>query len=97
MTSWYLNPEAISDFENRIEHILTHENKLLNKRWADLSSHIFSFNIENEGEGHLNNGIAPVPDWWCDRSKFMSGILGPKNNILISTGRLHSLTSSGLG
>lgn len=86
VTSWYLDPNAISDYENRIKHILTHKNKILNREWRHLASHIFSFNIQNEGQGHLNNQIAPVPNWWCDRSKFMSGILGSSNTILISTG-----------
>lgn len=87
VTSWYLNLEAISDYENRIEHILMHKNRFLDREWRHLASHIFSFNIENEGEGHLNNDIAPVPNWWCDRSKFMSRILGSENTILISTGK----------
>lgn len=87
VTSWYLNPDAIHDFDNRIEHVLTHKNELLpnSPQWKDLSDYIFAFNIENEAEGHLNNNIAPVPEWWCDRSKFMRGIMG-NSKVLISTG-----------
>ncbi|KAK0384836.1 hypothetical protein NLU13_7314 [Sarocladium strictum] len=84
---WYRDANAIRDFENRIKHILEHRNKLIpgQPAWKDLSSHIFAFNIQNEGQGHLNNNIAPHPSWWCDRAKFMRRIMG-KSRVLISTG-----------
>ncbi|CAG9981788.1 unnamed protein product [Clonostachys byssicola] len=64
---WYSDKNCISDFENRIRHILEHRNARISgsPAWKDLSSHIFSFNIQNEGQGHLNGNIAPHPSW-CD-------------------------------
>uniref|UniRef100_A0A8H7TQ56 mannan endo-1,4-beta-mannosidase n=1 Tax=Bionectria ochroleuca TaxID=29856 RepID=A0A8H7TQ56_BIOOC len=77
---WYSDKNCISDFENRIRHILEHRNARItgSPAWKDLSSHIFSFNIQNEGQGHLNGNIAPHPSWWCDRAKFMRNIMGQR-------------------
>jgi len=88
VTPWYADAGPIADFENRLEHILEHRNALIegSPAWKDLSSHIFSFNIQNEGQGHLNGNIAPRPEWWCDRATFMRGIMG-SSKVLISTGR----------
>ncbi|KAJ1326166.1 mannan endo-1,4-beta-mannosidase [Microdochium nivale] len=84
---WYGDAAPIADFENRVKHILEHRNTLIDgsPAWKDLSSHIFSFNIQNEGQGHLNGNIAPHPEWWCDRATFMRGIMGA-SKVLISTG-----------
>lgn len=87
VTFFYQDASPISDFDNRITHILTHRNALLpnSPQWKDLSSHIFAFNIQNEGQGHLRNNIAPAPQWWCDRSKHMRSVMG-NSAVLISTG-----------
>lgn len=86
-TSWYTSPDAQRDFDNRIKHVLYHRNKKLgNREWRHLASHIFSFNIQNEGQGHLAKSIAPVPDWWCNKSAFIRKHLGSRNTILVSTG-----------
>jgi mannan endo-1,4-beta-mannosidase len=87
VTSWYQDASPVNDFDNRLAHILQHRNTLLPgaPQWKDLSSHIFSFNIQNEGQGHLRNNIAPVPHWWCDRSKKMRALMG-QSAVLISTG-----------
>ena len=60
---WYRDASPIYDFENRLRHVLEHRNNLIDgsPAWKDLSSHIFSFNIQNEGQGHLNGNIAPHP------------------------------------
>jgi mannan endo-1,4-beta-mannosidase len=88
---WYSDSNCISDFENRIRHILEHRNSRIDgsPAWKDLSSHIFSFNIQNEGQGHLNGNIAPHPTWWCDRATFMRSIMG-ESGVLISTGKIAS-------
>ncbi|KAH7081004.1 glycoside hydrolase superfamily [Paraphoma chrysanthemicola] len=87
VTWFYQDPSPIFDFDNRLTHILQHRNQLLPgaPQWKDLSDHIFSFNIQNEGQGHLRGNVAPAPNWWCDRSKKMRGIMG-SSPILISTG-----------
>ncbi|PNS15920.1 hypothetical protein CAC42_4321 [Sphaceloma murrayae] len=87
VTWWYQDPSPIYDFDNRLTHILQHRNQLLPgaPQWKDLPDYIFSFNIQNEGQGHLRGNIAPAPNWWCDRSKKMRSIMG-NSPILISTG-----------
>jgi mannan endo-1,4-beta-mannosidase len=77
----------VADFENRIEHVLEHSNDLIegSPKWKDLSERIFSFNIQNEGQGHLDGNIAPVPNWWCDRAGFMRDVMGD-SKVMISTG-----------
>jgi mannan endo-1,4-beta-mannosidase len=87
VTFFYRDSSPIFDFDNRLTHILQHKNQLLSgaPQWKDLSDYIFSFNIQNEGQGHLRNNIAPAPQWWCDRSKKMRSVMG-NSAILISTG-----------
>ena len=88
MTFWYSDPNSVSDFDNRIAHVLEHSNELIegSPKWKDLSEYIFSFNIQNEGQGHLRSNIAPVPNWWCERAEFMRDIMGD-SEVLISTGK----------
>lgn len=71
-----------------MKHIVNHRNAHLgNKKWSELASHIYAFNIQNEGQGHLNNNNAPVPNWWCDRAKQMRNEMGKGSTVpLISTG-----------
>lgn len=87
VTWWYQDPSPINDFENRLSHILQFRNDLLpgSPQWKDLPDYIFSFNIQNEGQGHLRGNNAPAPNWWCDRSKKMRSVMG-NSPILISTG-----------
>ncbi|KAI4670642.1 uncharacterized protein J4E88_009734 [Alternaria novae-zelandiae] len=87
VTFFYQDASPIFDFDNRLTHILQHRNSLLSgsPQWKNLSDYIFSFNIQNEGQGHLRNNIAPAPEWWCNRSKKMRSIMG-SSAILISTG-----------
>jgi mannan endo-1,4-beta-mannosidase len=94
VTAWYTNPKSVSDFDNRIAHVLEHSNPLIKgaPKWKDLSEHIFSFNIQNEGQGHLDKNTAPVPEWWCDRAKSMRKIMG-HSDVLISTGESLSTMS----
>ena len=89
---WYSDPNPIGDFENRIKHILEHSNTLVegSPQWKDLSDHIFAFNIQNEGQGHLNGNIAPFPQWWCDRATFTRTLMG-ESKVLISTGIVSEL------
>lgn len=52
----------------------------------DLDEYIFSFNLQNEGQGHLNDDNALVPEWWCDRAAFMRDMMGD-SMVMISTGK----------
>ncbi|RPA95779.1 hypothetical protein L873DRAFT_1744754 [Choiromyces venosus 120613-1] len=98
VVSWYQDPSPIYDFDNRMKHIVNHRNPLLgNKKWSELSSYIFSFNIQNEGQGHLNGNVAPVPGWWCDRARQIRNEMGTRSGILISTGGGNEFANSDVG
>ncbi|CAG9952672.1 unnamed protein product [Clonostachys rosea f. rosea IK726] len=64
---WYSDKNCISDFENRIRHILEHRNARItgSPAWKDLSSHIFSFNIQNEGGGNEFPNSDIPENWAC--------------------------------
>lgn len=96
VTSWYSDADSVADFDNRIAHVLEHVNPLIEgtPKWKDLNDYIFSFNIQNEGQGHLNNNTAPVPEWWCDRANLIRNIMG-RSAVLISTGELNRLWKTG--
>jgi mannan endo-1,4-beta-mannosidase len=87
VTSWYSDPDSVTDFDNRVAHILEHSNDLIEgaPKWKDLDEYIVSFNIQNEGQGHLNGNVAPVPGWWCERAERMRERMGD-SEVLISTG-----------
>ena len=94
VTSWYSDHDSVSDFDNRIAHVLEYRNALIEgaPMWKDLPEYIFSFNIQNEGQGHLRGNIAPVPGWWCDRAEFMRKMMGD-SGVLISTGECSPLVN----
>jgi mannan endo-1,4-beta-mannosidase len=94
VTSWYSDPDSVTDFDNRIAHVLEHSNDLIEgaPKWKDLDEYIFSFNIQNEGQGHLNGNVAPVPGWWCERAEWMRERMGD-SEVLISTGEYLFITT----
>lgn len=91
---FYSNPDAIKDFDHRIEHILEHRNHKIagSPKWKDLSEHVFSLEIQNEGQGH-NGDIPPYPHWWCDRSKVMRKLMDC-SKVKISTGGGNAFSNS---
>jgi len=75
---FYTSSEAISDFKNRIEHILTHQNQYFDNRpWSDLTEVIFSIQPENEPRFESN------PSWMGEVTSYMKKI-APK--LLITSG-----------
>lgn len=45
---FYTNNDAISNFKNRIAHVLAHVNPSNGKTWAQSSEYIFAFEAQNE-------------------------------------------------
>jgi mannan endo-1,4-beta-mannosidase len=45
---FYTNTNAISQFKDRITHVLTHVNPINGKTWAQSSEYIFAFEAQNE-------------------------------------------------
>ncbi|KAH0578621.1 hypothetical protein H2248_003759 [Termitomyces sp. 'cryptogamus'] len=79
---FYTNTNAIADFDNRLRHILNFQSPTFDVPWNQLSDAIFSFEIENEAMGHMDQ---VAPGWWCDRANVIRSVLG-NTGIQISTG-----------
>eukprot|EP01102_Stenamoeba_stenopodia_P005032 TRINITY_DN15535_c0_g1_i1.p1 TRINITY_DN15535_c0_g1~~TRINITY_DN15535_c0_g1_i1.p1 ORF type:complete len:421 (-),score=62.75 TRINITY_DN15535_c0_g1_i1:55-1275(-) len=74
---FYLLSEAQADFQNRIDHILEHENPHFGVAWKDLTSVVFSWQPENEPRYYSN------PEWL---GMMTSTIKTLSPNILVTTG-----------
>ncbi|KAF8065048.1 glycoside hydrolase family 5 protein [Lyophyllum atratum] len=81
-SKFYTNANAIADFDKRLRHILNFQSPSFGVPWNKLSDAIFSFEIQNEGMGHMNQ---VAPDWWCGRANVIRSVLGT-TGIQISTG-----------
>ena|SRR3990167_5941717 len=75
--TFYTSNEAIQDFKNRIEHILTHVNPYFRKPWSDLPEVIFSIQPENEPRFEAN------PNWMENVTSYIK-VLAP--SLLVSSG-----------
>ncbi|KAJ1564938.1 hypothetical protein HK405_013584, partial [Cladochytrium tenue] len=83
-TNFYTDSTAQSQFDARINHILTHTNPNFDDRpWYDLDEVVFAFEPQNEGFGHID---FVNPSWYCDRAATIRGLLPADTSILISTG-----------
>ncbi|KAG2174341.1 hypothetical protein INT43_004364 [Umbelopsis isabellina] len=78
---FYLNSNAIADYDKRLQHILAFKYSD-GTPWSQLSNGIFAFNIENEAMGHMN---MVDNQWWCHRSGTIRNALG-SSSIYVSTG-----------
>ncbi|KAJ7584792.1 glycoside hydrolase family 5 protein [Mycena floridula] len=85
--NFHTDSNAISDFDNRIEFILsTHKNKLLgNKPWGELSTHIFGLESMNEPMIYNQTFYKQHLSWICNTSKTIRSFVENKD-ILITTG-----------
>jgi len=84
---FYEQQDAISAFDARLKHVLTHTHKTLGKQWKDLSEYIFAFEAENEAMiGKGADYIAAHQNWQCDRAQTIKSVLGSNSGILVTTG-----------
>ncbi|CAF1398335.1 unnamed protein product [Didymodactylos carnosus] len=80
-SNFYTNSQARQDMYIRARHILTHVNPYYNRQWGSLSQAIFSIQIENESQGHMNKYTS---DWLCDLSIRIRPLVS--NGVLLSSG-----------
>ncbi|GAA5943577.1 uncharacterized protein JCM15063_006462 [Sporobolomyces koalae] len=81
--AFYNDPWAIKMYEQRISHVLNHQNQLMGgQKWKDLSSVVYAFEAQNEPQGYMPN---PNPSWVCDRSGYISSLVGG-SGIQVSSG-----------
>ncbi|CAF0729072.1 unnamed protein product [Adineta steineri] len=80
-SKFYSNEQAKSDFVARLKYLLDHINPHFGQRWGSLNRIIFSFQTENESQGHMSIHNAR---WMCDiNTQIRSSV---NNGILLSTG-----------
>lgn len=48
ISTFYTDDTASSAFDNRIQHVISHQHKTLGKPWSELSDYIFAFEAQNE-------------------------------------------------
>jgi len=83
-SAFYTNSWAATMFDQRITHILNHQNAQMgNAAWKDLDSAIYGFEPENEPQGHMD---LVAPNWVCDRASTLAGLIPAGSSILISSG-----------
>ncbi|CAF2834480.1 unnamed protein product [Rotaria sp. Silwood2] len=62
-STFYSNEQAKTDSVNRLRYLLDHVNPHFGQRWGSLSRVIFSFQIENESQGHM---LTYNVHWMCN-------------------------------
>lgn len=80
-SKFYSNEQAKADFVARLRYLLDHINPHFGQRWGSLSRVVFSFQIENESQGHMSTYTA---QWMCDINTRIRSVIN--NGILLSTG-----------
>ncbi|KPV75112.1 glycoside hydrolase family 5 protein [Rhodotorula graminis WP1] len=90
--SFYTNAWAINMFEDRLSHIMNHQNALMGgQKWADLDEVIYAVEPQNEPQGHMQMASST---WSCDRARYLKSLI--TSNIKVSSGG-GITTSSSLG
>ncbi|CAF3433209.1 unnamed protein product, partial [Rotaria sp. Silwood2] len=80
-SKFYSNERAKTDFVNRLTYLLDHVNPYFGQRWGSLSRIIFSFQVENESQGHISTYNIR---WMCDINMRIRSLVN--NGVLLSTG-----------
>ncbi|GLI69456.1 hypothetical protein VaNZ11_014069 [Volvox africanus] len=69
LTAFYKNAAAAADMDRRFAYIVAHRNPNFgNRSWSNIPEAILGFDIQNEGQAHLLNGVIPNRNWICDRA-----------------------------
>ncbi|KAI0202966.1 beta-1,3-mannanase [Astrocystis sublimbata] len=82
---FYTNSDAISTFQKRISHVMSHKNPNNGKTWAESSEYIFAFEAQNEAD-QPNNHPDTTSKWQCTMAQTIKDNLNGSGDILITTG-----------
>ncbi|KAF4965150.1 hypothetical protein FSARC_7017 [Fusarium sarcochroum] len=82
---FYTNDKAISQFKDRIAHVLAHKNTKSGKTWSQSSEYIFAFEAQNEAMHPQGNPTA-LASWQCTMAKAIKDNLNGDSKILVTTG-----------
>ncbi|KAI0471666.1 glycoside hydrolase superfamily [Xylariaceae sp. FL0804] len=81
---FYTDSNAITYFQNRINHVLSHVNPNSGKTWAESSEYIFGFEAQNEAD-QPNNNPTSTATWQCTMAGTLKSAIG-SDAILVMTG-----------
>lgn len=84
---FYSSSEAKSDYDNRLEAILSYHSPNFDRAWKDLDQVIMAFDLQNEPlikqlDKLMNND---PDDWLCGRAGVLRNVLG-NSRIKVATG-----------
>ncbi|KAJ4248468.1 hypothetical protein NW762_012805 [Fusarium torreyae] len=82
---FYTNGNAISQFKDRITHVLAYKNPKNGKTWSQSSEYIFAFEAQNEAMHPQGNPTA-LASWQCTMAKSIKDNLNGNSKILVTTG-----------
>ncbi|KAF5011463.1 hypothetical protein FDECE_2428 [Fusarium decemcellulare] len=82
---FYTNSNAISQFKDRIAHVLAHVNPKNGKTWAKSSEYIFAFEAQNEAM-HPQGNPSALTSWQCTMAQSIKDNLKGNKDILVTTG-----------
>ncbi|THU76947.1 glycoside hydrolase family 5 protein [Dendrothele bispora CBS 962.96] len=86
-SGFYTNPDAIKIFNQRITHILTHKNSLLDNRpWSELGGYIFGYEAQNEPMIFDQNLYQDHLSWICDTAKQIRNNVDDKDQLIFTGG-----------
>jgi mannan endo-1,4-beta-mannosidase len=81
-TAFYNDPDAIADFDKRIQHIVQHQNPYFgNKTWGALSEAVYAIDVENESQGYM---AERNEEWMCGRAAVAAALVS--DGVLVGTG-----------
>ncbi|KAM5521047.1 glycoside hydrolase family 5 protein [Fusarium oxysporum f. sp. phaseoli] len=82
---FYTSSKAISQFKDRIAHVLAHKHPKTGKTWAQSSDYIFAFEAQNEAM-HPQGNPQALASWQCTMAKSIKDNLNGNSKILVTTG-----------
>lgn len=83
-STFYTSNSAMTYFDHRIDHIMSHKNKKMsNLPWSQLDSVIYAMEPQNEPQGHMDLASS---SWSCDRAGRIKQNLPSNSNILVTSG-----------
>jgi mannan endo-1,4-beta-mannosidase len=84
--SFYSGRDSGADFDLRVAHILNYRSAAFNnQRFGKLSQAIHSFDLQNEGQGHLSQKYNA---WWCERATAAKALIASDGSRVLDGPRI---------
>jgi mannan endo-1,4-beta-mannosidase len=83
---FYSDKNAGADFDLRVSHILNYKSAAFNnERFGKLSQAIHSFDLQNEGQGHVSQKYNA---WWCERATAAKALVASDGSRVLDGPRI---------